>query len=816
MQYIKYAIKSFHHSPKLSLSILLILSIGIGTATSIFSLIHGIILRPLPFDRSEQLFIVSGAATPPDGDALAWWGQNEAFESLCEYASGGLNFTEKERASRLSAAIVSASFFSVFSITPERGRAFTVADEKAGNNQKAVLSELLWMRNYNRNPDVIGQIIKLNGVNYTVIGIMPTNFSFPGQTDVWISKTKGGAYLEVGKDEQSEGSMPRTLRRGMIGRLKPRINQAQAQSQLDALFARLKEMSSQSGVSIGSGVRLTPLRDAYSRNSKAAFWMLFVGVGLLLSISCMNATILILTRAAIRQAEIAMRLCLGATNFRIICQLLTEGIILALSSSAIGVWLAYLLVSIVRTVWAESIPRLSEVRVNVITLGFAVGLSIIVGLIISLAPALKINSLNIIEVLKKGKGSMSATFGQRVRRTLILIEIVLAEVLLIGALLSVQSLLRLTTVETGFDPKYVSTFELALPSVKYNVPAQGNDKSPDEQRVSEISSAKRFYQHLFEKVKTLPNITAIGGVDRLPMNSTSGTVYLDLPETKSVEALITNIAGDYFKALGISLKGGRVFSEQDDEYSAKVIIISESLAQKHFGGRGAIGQSLIIEGENNTREIVGVVGDIRQVALDKESKPQIYLPHSQPNRGMRPSLNLVIVFRSNISPNLVTNDLRSLLSSIDRDLPIFGVRPMEEVVVTSASTYRFRGILLGGFAIIALILAVIGVYSVVSYSALSRVHEIGVRMSLGAKPQNILFMVLREGVSLSLLGVGIGIIISFGLNRYIASLLYGVVPTDKATMILASLTLIICTLLACLIPAFTASKVDPAVALRQE
>lgn len=824
LQDLNYGLKTFRRRPGFCLTLVFTLALGIGGATTMFSLLYGVVLQPLQAREPNRLVALIGAPAPPTGDAVTWWSQGQTFEGLCEYRAGGINLTEGAFPMRALSATVTASFFSVLGVTPQLGRTFAFDDEQPGRNRVVIVSERLWTQNFARVPNIIGREITLEGVPHTIVGVMPDGFSFPGRTDIWTPRARGGASLFPGEDDQAD--LPSALRDRMIGRLRTDVNLQQAQAQLAILFDRYKEIAARSGIRAGSVVRIIPLQEALVGRVSQAFWALFAGVGFLLLIACANSANLLIAHGVTREKEIAVRLCLGASPRRVVRQLLTEALLFAMVSGLLGVLLAYCGVGLIRALGPSDVPRLAAVRIDPVVLGFALGISFVVGIVVSLLPALQIWSTKFAEAFKEGGGRSAGGFRRRARHAIVVAEVALALTLVVGAGLTIRSFFQLMSVPPGFDPQRVVTMNLALPRAKYVATPTPVAVTPTPDKVKQraptiapnnSSRTLEFYRRLLDEVKLLPGVVATGSVTTLPLaSSMAPNLALKFPGPKYQLALRYDVAGDYFGALGISLVRGRAFTENDTETAPKVVIVNETLARLQWGDQNPVGQTLVIEGESGIREVVGVVGDTKQQDLTLAAKSQFYLPYQQPYRGMQPALNLTLVVRAKADPKLLINSVHGMVASIDKDLPVFRVRTMEGVITDSTAAYRFRGFLFGLFAFLALLLSVVGVYGVAAYSVTTRTREIGIRLSLGAEPRGILLMVLREGLVLASIGVGLGVIASFWLSRLVTSLLYGVNAADPGIFITAALILVVGTLLSSIFPALTASKVDPAKALRRE
>jgi putative ABC transport system permease protein len=830
----RYALRIFGRDPG-SVTLTLVLALGIGATTAMFTVLYGVILQPLPFKNPHRLVVI-GAPAPPTGDSLAWWGQSHDLVNLCSYRSGGLNLTGANLSLRVPAAIVSTDFFAVFGVRPRLGRPFVADDETRSDHRIAIISDRLWAQNLGRDPGVIEKSITLNGVVYSIVGVMDPDFVYPGHTDIWVPRTPKGTTLDLGGDNQAD--LPSPLSNTMIGRLRTDVSLTEAHANLRALFERLQETYAQSQVHFGSGVQMTLLQDALVGTSRPSLWLLFAGVGCLLLIACTNAVNLMLASAATRQKEIAVRLCLGANPLRVMRQFVTEAVFLSLVSGTAGVFLAYWGVEIIRALGPSDMPRLMEIRFDAVIFAFALCLSVLVGVVVGAAPGLQAFSTNLVNALKKEGSRTSGGFRRRMRNIAVTAEIALALVLVVGAGLAIKSFFRVTNVAPGFEPKKVVTMSITLPAAKYGQP----QRTPDiQQKHEQIAAGRRsengilaktlpsevtnkrtylaadFHQRLLASIESLPGIVAASCITQLPLNGASARkLWVGIPGTQGGLALFFSVSANYFRAMGIPVLNGRSFTKDDIENAPKVVLINETLARLFWGETNPIGQSLQVADESVAREIVGVVGDVKYTGLSRGTEPQFYLPYPQPLAGRQLPLDMILVVRASDDAKTLVSTLREQVASIDEYLPVFRERTMEEVLSESTSVYRFRGVLLGSLALLALGLAVAGVYAVVAHSVASRKREIGIRMSLGAQPQDILLMILREGVLLAFTGVIIGTAAALALNRFISSLLYGISPTDIVTLTWSAFTLIAAALIACLIPALRSSRIEPATVLRYE
>lgn len=822
---LRSSIRGFLKSPIFTITLLLLIALGIGATTTIFTIVNSVILNPLPVKEPERL-VTFFAPAPPGNDRLGWWGENEIFSSLCEYRAGGINLTDGEFPVRVSAAAVSPSFFSVFELTPQLGRSFAVDESSASHQRLAIISNRLWANVYGREQGIIGHDIQLSGIPHLIVGVMPDGFAYPGHTDIWLPLVRGASAVELGNDEQFD--LAPSLRNTMVGRLRQDVSFEQCRAQLALQFERLKEISMRAGVNAGSGFQVLPLQDALVKDFRLAWWVLFGSVVFLLLIACSNVTNLLLVRAFARRREVALRLCLGASPGRVFRELLTESVLLSLVGGLFGVALAFWGVDLIRASAPLNIPQLSEAKINGYVLCCALAVSLIVGVVVGTAPALQALSIDLVKGLKDGGIRSSNALHKFTRNSIVVFQIALSLVLVIGAGLMARSFFGLTSLAPGFDSQNVLTMTISLPRSEYFEPENQKPSQPDlknqntthkqmPKNADKRYRAATFHLDLIGKVNQLPGVVAAGGVSQLPLNSTSAiSMWLDSPGTNGSQATFYTVTGDYFEALGISLMNGRYFTEQDGETSPKVMIINQSLAQFLWEGESPLGRTVTIGGEKEPREVIGVVKDVKQKGLIKDTEPQFYIPYLQALGGKQPPLDMTIVVKSTADSQTLVGPFRSQVASLNKDLPIFRVRTMSDVLSESIADFRFRSVVLSLFALLAISLAGTGVYGVIAYSVSTRNQEIGIRMSLGATPSTIIRMILKEGAILAVSGAVIGVAASFATNRFIASLLYGVKPSDPWTLFYAVAILLTAAFVACALPAWIAGKVEPVQALRQE
>jgi putative ABC transport system permease protein len=840
---VRYAWRVILRAHGTSVLLVLILALGIGAATAMFSVIDGVILRPLPYPHAERIMVIGGASAPPSGDRLGWWGQSKAFEELAIYRSGGVNLTGGSQPERVPAAAVSGAFFDIFGTRPTLGRAFAKDEQLPARNRVALLSHQLWTENFGRDSQILGRTIKLNGLAHQIVGVLPTGFSFPGHTDIWVPERisgpqGGGDRLDLGPNQQPD--VPSFLAQAVIGRLGKGATVAHAHSELALLLSRLNEnFSGKTGIHYGDTIGVTPLQEVLVRGSRVALFTLFASVLLLLLVACVNAASILLSRAGARQKEIALRLCLGASRIHIIRHSVMEGLLLAFFGGLLGIACAYWIVAVIRVIGPADITRLAESGENLRVLTFMVTVTLSTGFFVGFIPAFDLLVQDIPAALQRDGFCSASRFGPKARGVLASAEIGLTLVVLVGAGLMIRSLERLTRVEPGFNPRNLVVLELSLPQEKYSpetgaarahgmqpsgnpshggTPVTGPQSKQDEAFEDQDAMAATFCNRFEAAIGGLPGVTAVGFIDRIPLGGETGWYYyLDVDGKQSVcEANTFRVGGEYFKALGIPLLAGRSFREGDIRRAPRVAIVNLSMARRLWGHRDPLGRQFVMEGERVPREVVGVVADVKFSSLGEQPEPQIYLPFRQPYNDGRTPLNLAFTIRTGSDPRTMIPLFRRQLVNIDKDLPVSRANTMEELVYESASALRFRGILLGMFSLFAMILAVAGVYGVVAETVRLRTQEIGVRISLGAAEREILRFIVSQGARIALCGVVVGVIVALGITRLSSGLLYDVSPTDPVTFLFVSATLIIAALLASYFPARKVAKLDPVAALRHE
>ncbi|MBA3320532.1 MAG: ABC transporter permease [Pyrinomonadaceae bacterium] len=800
-QDIKYGVRMLLKSPGFTFVAVFALALGIGANTAIFSVVNGVLLRSLPFPDAERLVWFDGVS-PARGitesslsmpDYLDWRSQADAFESTTAFVEGSAILSNGDaEPERVPRGVVTAGFFPTIGVNPVQGRALLPEDERSGSEPVAVLSHGLWQRRFGGNPNVVGSRLTLSGRSVTVVGVMPAGFDYPAKAQLWMP-------LKTDADDERRDN--RYLQ--VLARLKPTATLAQAQTQIDTLSGRLGQQYPETNG--GWSARLTGLQEWTTRSVRTSLLLLLGAVGFVLLIACANVANLLLARASARRKEIALRSALGAGRLRIIRQLLTESLLLACLGGAVGLALSLFLTDLLVAISPADVPRLDEIGLDARVLGFTVGVVCLVGLLFGLAPALHASKTDLNAALKEGGRSSTEGRGRnRVRSLLIVSEIALSLLLLIGAGLLIKSFVLLRDVNPGFDAENVLTMRISLPAARY--------KEPQQQA--------NFYRELTERVKNLPGVEATGATVSLPLGGSNFSVGRSfvregrpLTTENSLDTDYFVATPDYFKAMRIPVTAGRLFTERDTKETSPVVVVNESLARRVFPGEDPLGKRLTVwRDEKFAREIIGIVGDVKSGRLDAETGSQIYVPHAQDAAWG----GLSLAVRTKSEPEALTAAVRGAVLAIDKNQPVYDIKTMDDTLSASIANSRLVVLLFGVFALFALLLATVGIYGVISYSVAQHTHEIGIRMALGAQRTDVLRLVVEQGMKLTLLGVVAGITAALVLTRVMASLLYGVSPTDPLVFAGVGLLLTIVALLACYIPARRASKVDPMVALRYE
>jgi putative ABC transport system permease protein len=793
---IRYGFRGLLKRPAFTVIALVALALGIGANTAIFSLVNAVILRPLPYPEADRLvwvwgnFSGSSSASVSPADYLDYRSQNKSFEQFAATMSvtAPATLTGNGEPERLTASLVTGNYFDALGVAPALGRGFSLNNEKPGNEQVTILSYELWQTRFGGNPGIVNQRITLDNKSFEVLGVMPKDLTFPQPADLWVPLNfDGSPDLKV---RAAHFLRP-------LGRLKAGVTVAQAQADTDAIAKQLEQLYPKSNTTWN--LRLERLRDRLIGSSRTTLFILFGAVGFVLLIACANVANLLLVRATARQKEVALRTALGASRWRIVRQMITESLMLAVVGGTLGALIAAWGIDLLVTLTRDSIPPTAVVKIDATVLAFTFLTSLLTGLLFGVVPAFRTANLNLSDALKEGAKSSEGTFRNRTRSLLVVFESALAVVLLIGAGLLIRSLVALQNTNPGFDANNVLTLRVDLPRGKYDTPEKSSN----------------FFQQLEQRLVGLPGVESVGFITELPLsgqpNDAPFTVEGRPPVAPGQEfgADFRRISQNYFQTLHIPLLRGRNFTEQEVRDNARVIIVSESLVSTVFPNEEPLGKRLLTVLSDKPFEIVGIVGDIRHRSLQFQPYAAMYLPTIQSGR-------MNIALRTQGDPMSLVPAVRKEVQGIDRDQPIAAIRTMGEWVDRSTSTPRYRTTLLGLFATIAMILAATGIYGVMSYSVAQRTHEIGIRMALGARRLDVLNLVVRQGMLLVVIGLGIGLLGAFALTRVMASLLFGVTAKDPITFVAVAGLLAVVALIACYIPARRATKVDPLTALRYE
>ncbi len=814
--HVRFALRQLRRNLGFSLTAILTLAIGIGATTAIFSIFYAVLLRPLPFPEPDRLASVSvmsfpagsgsGASGVPASvsypDFFDWRARNRSYSSLASYH--GLNATANPNGSArmVSGVAVSSDFFHVLGIQPAIGRAFTHDEEKAGNHS-VVISHEFWVSDFNASPTILGQAIKLFDVNYTVVGVMPASFSFPVETPApsfWITPAR-----------DAEGDSPSTSQRGWmqlktIGRLKPGVTLAQAQAEMNTIQAALAKQYPAENLN-NRGARVLREAETITGDVGPALRILFAAVAALLLISCANVAGLLLARGSARQSELAVRAALGARRREIVLQLLTESLLLSLMGGVAGIALAVFMLRGLLHLVPPGIPRVGEASIDATVLIFTLGVSLLTGVLFGLLPARRLSRLDPALALRDGtRTSTSGRHQNRLHSCLVVAETALGLVLLVGAGLLIRSFLHLLAVDPGFNPRHVLTFRVGVSPQRYKTDAE----------------SLALYRGVLSNLQALPGVSSATAVYPLPLSGSGIGITFDIEGRPHApgdapEVRVSIIEPSFFQTMGIPILRGRTFSEDEDQPKGRpVTIVNQAFVRKFFPSEDPIGKRIQpdLTSDDNPKamhEIIAVTADVKRERLTEQATPEIYLPYAPMN-----ITSPYYALRVAGNPASYVNSVRAAVASLDKDAPIYRIHTYDDLVALNTAQSRFQTLLLTAFAAIALLLAAIGLYAVLSYMVVQRTHEIGLRMALGAQRGNVLKLILNRGMALAVVGVALGAGVSALLTRFLGTLLYDVRPLDPITFIAVAGVLLAVSAIASAIPATRAAGLDPMKTLRDQ
>ena len=805
---LRYATRSLLKHPGFTIVAVITLALGIGANTAMFSVINAVLLRPLPYHEPQRLVTIWEQSPERNlyempisfANLRDWVDQNHTFDQISAYTFTNFNLIGVGEPKRLGAVRVSANLFSVIGVAPELGRAFLPEEDREGANHVVILGHALWKNRFGSDRAILGRSLTLNNQSYTVVGVMSSGFQFP----------VGFGYMGKVLNDPTDLYVPIAatsdeLRRGSysffaLGRLKPGVTIDQARADMTTIESRLEQQYPDGNT--GIGVSLVATQEQTVKEVRPALLVLLGAVAFLLLITCANIANLLLTRAASRQKEMAIRSALGASRLGVVRLLLTESLLLSLLGGLVGLLLAVWVTKALMALAPDNIPRLNEVGVDVRVFGFALAVSIVTGIIFGLAPALHATKLDLNAALKDTlRGSMESALGKSTRKVLVVAEVALSLMLLIGAGLLIKSFLRLQQMNLGFNPENVLSVQLELPDTTY----------PEERQQA------AFFQEALARLSSVPGVKSVGATTGLPLTlNLSGSDFRieghpDPPAGQEMIIETRSVSPGYFETLGIPLLKGRDFSDRDKSDAPAAAVINAELARVYFPNEDPINKRISFDDRQSYISIVGIVGDVKQQGLDSNAKPEVYFPYLQ---AAAPSMSIVVRTASN--PLGAVASVKSQIQTIDKNLPMDDAETMQQLLSMSTSGRRFNTLLLSLFAMLAVVLAMVGIYGVMSYSVTQRTHEIGIRIAVGAQTSDVFRIVIGQGMLLALIGVGLGLVGAFALTRLMTTMLFGVEPTDPLTFISLAALLIGVGLVACYVPGRRATRIDPLVALRNE
>ncbi len=807
----RYGLRNLLRNPGFTLAAMVVLALGIGANSAIFSIVNAVLLRPLPYQEASrimQVWHVPPAKSFPGmsffsispANYLDWQSQNRSFEQLAAYGFESFNVGGGERPEAIRGAAVAPGFFSILRVQPVLGRMFTAEEDRPGQGHVVILGHTLWRDHFAADPGIVGRNVLLDGQTYTVIGVMPPKFKFPDWADLWVPLAWSNEKRAVRGNHNYM----------VIGRLKPEVAVQQAKADLSAISARLEQQYPEDDK--GWGATVLSLREQIVGDVRPALLVLLGAVAFVLLIACANVANLVLAKTLAREKEMAIRTALGASRAALLRQILAETLLLSLAGATVGLFLARFGIALIQKFLADRLPSSTEITLDAQVLAFTLFLALFAGILAGLLPAVRFTRTDINEALKQGQSRGSSdSGGSKTRGLLVVSEVALSLVLLIGAGLMIRTLLLLGSVQPGFDPNNVLTARLTVPGAKFSSPA------------AQIG----FYDQVLGRVRATPGVESAGLIDSLPMDdggshqpvAVEGQPVVPMADQPEVDVRL--ISPGYLRAMRVPVLRGRDMNDADVAGRPPVVFISESMAKRFWPNENPIGKHITLTFfPRVVREVAGVVGDVKQDSLDQTRPVEtLYWPLSQltvpPSEAWR-SFGMSLAVRTSADPASAISGVTSAVRQVDPETPVVGVVTMEGLISASLSPQRFNLLLLGAFAGLALVLAAVGIYSVVSYSVRRRVREIGIRMALGATHSDILQMVVADGMKPIFLGVAIGLAAALALSRVVTSLIFGVRATDPLTFVGVALLLVAVSLFATIIPAYRATRVEPVRTLRQE
>jgi predicted permease len=804
-QDLRYGLRMLCKNPGFTLVAVITLALGIGANTAIFSVVNAVLLRPLPYRDPDRIVTIGNYrgnlnhVNVIDADVLDWREQAKVFEQIAAFTADAVDLTGVDEPERLTAGLVSANLFETLGVVPAYGRTFTPAEDEPGSTQVVILSHRLWQRRFGLDPQIIGQTLTLGGQSRTVIGIMPPRFQLLGEFDLWLP-------LALDVNQRLRINRPLRIVR-VIARLRPGVTLEAARTDLSVIREKQRQTSPNSLSDVD--VNVIGLQEKLVGDLRLALLILFGAVAFVLLIACANVANLLLARAAARQKEMAIRAAMGAGRFRLVRQLLTESLLLSLAGGAAGLLVAMWSINLFVKLNPGDIARIEESSLDGRVLGFTCALVVIVGLVAGIFPALQASETDVNETLKTHSAVQSGGRGaSRSLHALMIAEFALTIMLLVGAGLMIKSFFHLLAIPKGFNPDNLLTLSLSPSFAKYP-PAS--------------TRRRAYYQESLARVETLPGVQSAGLASFLPLAGTSGSGSFKIegrpPFERGKEPSAQNnlISHDYFRTMGIALRAGRTFTAQDGAEAPPVAIINETMARRFFPNENPIGHRLVSSQSPIPKTIVGVAADTRHFGLDQEVLPEIYTPYLQnPNFIMKLIVRAASDSSNTANLSSLAVAIRNQVRSVDINVPVNQVVTMDERLSDSVAPRRFQMLLFAIFAAVALVIATVGIYGVLSYAVSQRTHEIGIRMALGAQGIDVLWLVVGQGMRVTLIGVALGLAAALAVTRVMENLLFNVSPTDSATFASITLLLVIVALLASYIPARRATKLDPLMSLRHE